>query len=266
MRAMLLVALCFACMGIYDGLNYLLPQQIKNLRVQTPELFVIFYDVLIFALPAVIFVNVFPLERFGYFRINKPVPWLTVLLGALSLVLLIPAHLLGAAAIERSITDPALLAYLEALRKANEGILLMPTIGSFLFWLFASGFVTAFCEELFFRAGLQQILMERTGNKFFPIIITAVLFTLFHANPVSLPFIFLAGLILGYAFYRTGSLRMTILMHFLFNGTELFLEFQAQRHLSVRLWTPGVLLASVGVMGAALCIFLLWKRTEHSKI
>ncbi len=265
MRAMLLVALCFACMGIYEGLKYLMPLQVNNLILHNPGMFIVLYDLLIFALPAVIFVNVFPLERFHYFRLKNPVSWLTVLFGALGLVLLIPGIQYGMAVIESNITNPELLDYLKALREETS-FSQMPTFGSFLWRLFVSGFITAFCEELFFRAGIQQILTERSFNKHFPIVVTALLFTLFHLNPVELPFIFIAGLILGYAFYRTGSLRITIAMHFLFNGTSLFLEYQAQHHLSVRQWMPGVPLVAATVMAAALFLFLVWKRTADPKI
>jgi membrane protease YdiL (CAAX protease family) len=264
MRAMLLVALCFACMGIYSLLSFLLPDQMTRLAAQAPQVLSVLQALLVFAVPVLIYINVFPYERFGYLRLNKPVSLLTVLIGAAALVLLIPAIELGVVAIENSFTDPKLIQFIEELKKDN--VLLMPTLGSFFVCLLVNALVPAFCEELFFRAGLQQILMERSRDRVFPIVLSALLFTFFHANPAVLPFIFLSGLLLGYAFHRTGSLGMTILMHFLFNGTELFLEFQAQRHLSVRLWTPGFALASACVMGAALCVFLLWKRTERTKI
>jgi membrane protease YdiL (CAAX protease family) len=264
MQAMLLVALCFGCMGIYELVEFMLPQQIAQFASQSPEVFSVVQRLLIFVLPTIIYVNIFPLERFGYLRLSTPVSWLTVLIGAAALVLLIPAIELGVVYIEKSFTDPKLIEYIQSLKKSN--VLPMPTVGSLFVCLLVNAFVPAFCEELFFRAGLQQILMQRSRDPIFPIIISALLFTIFHSNPAVMPFIFLSGLLLGYAFYRTGSLRMTIIMHFLFNGTELFLEFQAQRHLSVRLWTPGVLLTSVCVMGAALCIFLLWKRTRMGRM
>jgi membrane protease YdiL (CAAX protease family) len=262
MRAMLLVALCFGCIGILTLLNNVFPQQIASLTTQSPEIYSVLQALLIFVLPTIIYVNVFPLERFGYFRLHKPVPALTVLIGAIGLVLLLPVYFIGIEAIENSITDPELIKFIESLKVATA----MPTVGSFLLCLLVNAFVPAFCEEIFFRAGLQQVLMERFRNPVLPIIISALFFTIFHANPAVMPFIFLSGLLLGFAFYRTGSLRTTIIMHFLFNGTDLFLDFQAQRHLSIKLWTPNTLVILACVLGTALCFFLLWKRTKHSKM
>lgn len=264
MRAMLLVALCFSCMGIYEGLAYLAPSQMSNLTLNHPDLLNVLQSILIFALPALIYVNVFPMERFGYLRLNVPVRANTVLFGIAGLVVLIPAMDFGIVAIRNSITNPELLTFIETLEKAS--VLPMPTFGSFLFCLLANALVPAFCEELLFRGSIQQVLMERSANRVFPIVVSALVFTLFHANPTQLPFIFLSGLILGYAFYRTGSLRITVIMHFCFNGTAILLDYMAQHNPAVRNWMPGAFVAVGCVAVSAFFLYLLWRKTEDSKI
>ncbi|MEO5643947.1 MAG: type II CAAX endopeptidase family protein [Bacteroidia bacterium] len=266
MRVMLLVALCFACMGIYELFAFAMPDLVSNLSANHPDLLGVFQNILIFALPAIVYVNVFPLERFGYLRLNKSVSPVTVLFGVIGLVVLIPAMDFGAMAIRQSITNPELITFIETLEKSNDAAYQMPTFGSFLACLLFNALVPAFCEELLFRGGIQQILMERSRNRAFPIIISALIFTLFHANPTQLPFIFLSGLILGYAFYRTGSLRTSLIMHFFFNGTALFLEYLAQHNAAVRSWMPGALVTVIAVVVSAAFLYLLWRKTEKSKI
>jgi membrane protease YdiL (CAAX protease family) len=265
MRALLLVSLCFACIGIYGLLGFLMPVQMSKLSAEHPDFLGILQGLLIFALPAIIYVNVFPAERFGYFRLNKRVALLTVLFATAGLVVLIPAMDFGMVVIRQSITNPELITYIETLEKSSADMLQMQTFGSFLFCLFAHAFVPAVCEELLFRGGIQQILMERSRNGFFPIVAASFLFTLFHANPTQIPFIFISGLVLGFAFYRTRSLRITIIMHFFFNGTSILLEYLAQHNPAVRSWMPGQIVAIICVISSALLLFLFWKKTTSAR-
>lgn len=84
-------------------------------------------------------------------------------------------------------------------------------------------------EELFFRgivqSGAMKLAVPRRGSLYHRHIavgFSAVLFGLMHLSMPHhvLPLIVL-GLILGYAYERTGSLRLPILIHILFNGKSL---------------------------------------------
>ncbi|MDO4269867.1 MAG: type II CAAX endopeptidase family protein [Eubacteriales bacterium] len=71
------------------------------------------------------------------------------------------------------------------------------------------------CEELLFR-GLLAGRLARYGQK--PAaLVSALLFGLFHANLGQFFYAFALGLLLAYAYFRTGGLAAPIVLHMLFN-------------------------------------------------
>ncbi|MFA9380745.1 MAG: lysostaphin resistance A-like protein, partial [Acetanaerobacterium sp.] len=66
-------------------------------------------------------------------------------------------------------------------------------------------------EELVFRGVILQSL-RRFGDGF-ALIISAALFSLVHLDLLSLPYAFLAGLVIGYFVLRTGSLVTGLVIH-----------------------------------------------------
>ena len=71
------------------------------------------------------------------------------------------------------------------------------------------------CEELLFR-GLIAGRLARYGQK--PAaFISALLFGLYHANLSQFFYAFLLGLLLAYAYFYTGKLKTSVVLHMLFN-------------------------------------------------
>jgi hypothetical protein len=270
MRAMLMIAMSFAfilALGQFshvNGFEWLSPSDEKGNSPEDLWLINILSSVLVFGVPAFVYANIFPMERFGYFRLNKKVNFLTVILGTLALVLLIPAFDVIVTQIENSISNPDLVDFKNQSDKIDAWAMQMPGIGSLLFCLFANALIPAVCEELFFRAGIQQILLERTRFKHLAIIGTALIFTFFHLDLFGIPVEFTAGLILGYAFYRTGSLRMTIVMHFIYNATQLVIIYLNQHNTAVKNYEFGWELVIPTTLMAIAALFFLWKRTQTS--
>ena len=56
------------------------------------------------------------------------------------------------------------------------------------------------------------------------IVISALFFAVIHANPWQALNAFLIGLMMGYVYYKTGSLLLTMLIHFVNNGTAVVLS------------------------------------------
>ena len=56
------------------------------------------------------------------------------------------------------------------------------------------------------------------------IVISALFFAVIHLNPWQALNAFLIGLLMGYVYYKTGSLLLTMLMHFVNNGTSVVLS------------------------------------------
>ena len=56
------------------------------------------------------------------------------------------------------------------------------------------------------------------------IVISALFFAVIHANPWQALNAFLIGLVMGYVYYKTGSLILTMIIHFINNGTAVILS------------------------------------------
>ena len=75
-------------------------------------------------------------------------------------------------------------------------------------------------EELIFRGLILRGLLART-SPWRAIVISALLFALIHLNPWQFTTAFVAGLVLGWAYFRTGSLSLCMAGHALNNGLSL---------------------------------------------
>lgn len=74
-------------------------------------------------------------------------------------------------------------------------------------------------EELLFRGWIMRVLLERTTPTK-AIVYSALIFGLIHMNPVQIVYAGLIGLILGWLYYKTGSLIPSIVMHIAANGAS----------------------------------------------
>jgi hypothetical protein len=74
----------------------------------------------------------------------------------------------------------------------------------------------AVCEEFFFR-GFVQKSFEYKQKPFTAILLTSVFFGLYHFNPYGLLPLILIGVYLGYAVYKSNSIVVPVILHFLNN-------------------------------------------------
>ncbi len=84
--------------------------------------------------------------------------------------------------------------------------------------------VPAVCEEFFFRGYVQRSL-ELKISPFWAILITSIIFGLFHFNPVMLPALIILGFYIGFAAYKSGSLVIPVFLHFFNNFFSLIVFF-----------------------------------------
>ncbi len=76
--------------------------------------------------------------------------------------------------------------------------------------------VPAFCEEFLFR-GFVQSSFEKRLNIFWTIVITSIIFAIFHFNPFALLPLFALGAYFSYVVYLTDSIFISVILHFLNN-------------------------------------------------
>ena len=78
-------------------------------------------------------------------------------------------------------------------------------------------------EEWLCRGLILRGLLQKT-NPAVAILVSAAFFSLIHGNLWQAVPAFGMGLLFGYVYYRTGSLKLTMLMHFVNNAMALFIS------------------------------------------
>jgi uncharacterized protein len=144
--------------------------------------------------------------------------------------------------------------------------------------------IIAFAEELVFRGYILNNLMQ-SMNKWIALLLSAVIFSLFHSNnpsvaPLPLINLFLGGLLLGVNYIYTKNLWFGILLHFSWNYYQgsvlgygvsgLTLPSLAQHQRTGSEWLTGGAFGFEGsVVCALLCvlaaIFLAWTYEKKIK-
>lgn len=82
---------------------------------------------------------------------------------------------------------------------------------------FIVGLLAPLSEELVFRGAILRELLKWKENPWIGIIISAMLFSLVHMNPVQMPHAFLVGILLGWLYYRTDSIIPGVTWHWVNN-------------------------------------------------
>jgi len=96
------------------------------------------------------------------------------------------------------------------------GLLKSHSIFEALFIVIVVAVVPALCEETFFR-GFVQKSFELKIKPIFAAALTAIFFALYHFNPYGLIALFALGLFFGFAAYKSGSIFVPLILHFLNN-------------------------------------------------
>ena len=84
--------------------------------------------------------------------------------------------------------------------------------------IFAPIFEEWLCRGMVLRGLLTKM------KPVWAIVISALFFAVIHANPWQALNAFLIGLMMGYVYYKSGSLLLTMLIHFVNNGTAVVME------------------------------------------
>ena len=117
-------------------------------------------------------------------------------------------------------------------------------------------------EELAFRGAIQGWMMRHGAKPWLAIAVASLLFGIGHLNPAQIPFAFLMGCILGFIYYRSGSLWLCILLHVVNNSLSVIqTNAMGNEVMSFRLvdWLGGTG-PSLAIMlsGAVVCLAALW--------
>lgn len=164
-----------------------------------------------------------PLEYLNLTSAKKPIQWLWVLLLALGAIPMMS----GIA----SLFDMIPLSESLELSKADfatkqKAYLNMQTPAELITGLIVFGIIPAIGEELLFRGVMMKFAAKKmVGSIFWPIILSSVFFATMHGNVVGFISLMIAGMILGYVYYLTGSLLLSIFAHLVVNSTQVIISY-----------------------------------------
>lgn len=92
-----------------------------------------------------------------------------------------------------------------------------------MFGVISIALVAPVVEEMLFRGAIEGHLLRRWKNPKWAIVVSALIFGVIHLNPAQIPYAFVLGLLLGWLYYRTGSIVPGIVLHLLNNGIAVVL-------------------------------------------
>jgi hypothetical protein len=109
----------------------------------------------------------------------------------------------------------------EAARATEEKALInINTFPRYLLSMIIIALLPAIFEEVCFRGGIQNILTRWFKGPWIAIIITSIIFSAVHVSYYGFLVRMVLGVFLGFIFYYSGSLWLSILFHFLYNGVQ----------------------------------------------
>lgn len=209
--------------GISD-VNALLSDMQMDAR--TTQLFLVINGIstfLSFVLPPLLFASVAAPKSWSYLNLEKiktPKIFWAVLMGV-SLVFVIPV--IGYF-LQQINWGEAAMKNLEMVKQRNESIFSDKSTMAIARNLLVLALLPAIGEELFFRGMVQRFTNSWTQNPTRSIFFTAFFFAILHFQIVSFIPIFLGGIILGYLYYWTGNLWVSIFAHFVYNASQILLN------------------------------------------
>lgn len=114
-------------------------------------------------------------------------------------------------------------------------------------------------EEVMFRGVVLQSL-RRYGDGF-AVLVSAMMFGLYHGNFIQMIFAFICGLAMGFAVIRTNSLLPSIIIHFVNNSVSLAVEMVSRYYgQSMANYVNNILSIAIIALGLISVFFLASKR------
>lgn len=129
----------------------------------------------------------------------------------------------------------------------QQQLLQMPNLAALGLNLLLFGLAAGVGEELFFRAILQRFLILGTKNVFLGLFLAGIAFSLLHFQLEGLIPRVILGIFLGFILILTGNLWVSILVHILFNSSQVLLNYvnnnlinKANEITCVPIWMAGL--------------------------
>jgi len=109
--------------------------------------------------------------------------------------------------------------------QAASGIISLDSVGELILSIGVLAAIPAICEELFFRAGLQNYLYRGTGRLWFSVIVVSIIFSAVHFSVYGFLSRVALGVVLGLLYQYSGRIWLSILAHFINNAAAVVLMY-----------------------------------------
>lgn len=113
----------------------------------------------------------------------------------------------------------------EQAARLTRAFLDVETYTGLAFNIFMVGIVASLGEELLFRSVLIRLFKQWFGNIHVAVIVSSILFSLFHLQFFGFLPRLLLGLVMGYLFVWSGSLWLPVIAHFVNNASAVVVYF-----------------------------------------
>ncbi|MCM1332990.1 MAG: CPBP family intramembrane metalloprotease [Bacteroides sp.] len=239
-------------------------------------------DLAVFILPVILTMLIVSSHPWKYIGIDT-VPTLRLTgLTTLTAIISIPA-MNRLVAWNESIHLPASWSGLESMLRDSENAaqaMVQQIMGGSTVWdliaaILIVGVLTGIAEELFFRGGLQRLLLSKFGNKHLAIWSAAFIFSAVHLQFFGFFPRLLMGAYFGYLVVWSGSLRLSMFAHALNNSLVVLNFWLVNRnlncgtdlnHLGDGNTAGSIIICIISLAASAGVIWAIWKnRTVAAK-
>ena len=193
--------------------------KVNRENVNALRTFTLIGQVLLIFLPTILLARLLTRDRKEVFRLRAP-SWKESVSAAVALLSLQRILEVYVYVQDYVLLPDFLRKILEPIRQLMEDVIKVlvrtDTVGEFLFVVAVVAVVPAIVEEFLFR-GLVQKSFERTMNPLAAATLAGAIFGVFHFNPFELIPLICIGGFLGVLRFRSASIVLPVLMHFLNN-------------------------------------------------
>ena len=137
---------------------------------------------------------------------------------------LVAALVVAVATFAAGYCSDALTEFLPQMPESLKATLEAMTEGPLWLNLICVAVFAPFFEEWLCRGMVLRGLLHRGMKPVWAIVLSAVFFAVIHANPWQAVPAFIVGMLLGYVYFKTGSLKLTMLMHCVNNAMAVLLS------------------------------------------
>ncbi len=106
-----------------------------------------------------------------------------------------------------------------------KAIIGLDSVADLFISLFVMAFLPALCEEALFRGGLQNYLTRWTSKPWLSVIVVSLIFSFSHFSYYGFLPRFFLGAVLGFIYYYSGRLWLSILAHFVNNALAIIMLY-----------------------------------------